>query len=368
MSTLTTALQVIGLGLVSPLGSDPKKLPALLRFGQGHSAAHVLEPAAPPATAATLETPATSQADISQLTEFVEKKDLRRIPRLGRMGILAACMALRDAGIETGLTAESNKAGQSLPSDLALITATALGPLQVNLEYLNSLQDFGQDLVSPTAFSTSLQHNLCSAISMQLKMQGPCLSLGQGMHSFHGALQSCASLLESGLSGSVLLVLAEEKNPEIDAALRASFGESCICPYDGALALLLSQPPEVTAASNTGYSKTRPHSSSNSRYGTFDDVRFSRLPQQPTDTTHSQRSFVIQSVNENLTDGEEPEKICLDCSYFSGLTPGLLAAAMLPGISRHDSSASPPSHEEQNTAWVCADDPAGCRAWVRVQG
>lgn len=366
MSHLINPLQIIGIGLVSPLGSftggnltgTPDKMAALLHLGQDSQTVETTEDAGLPASATASAVPATSLADISQLPEFVEKKDLRRIPRLGRMGILAACLALRDIGLETSLASVKDRVSRDLPpyqakmADVALVTASALGPLQVNLDYLNSLQDFGQDLISPTAFSTSLQHSLCSTISMQLKMQGPCLSLGQGMHSFHGALQSCASLLETGLADKVLLVLAEEKNPEVDAALRESFGEDCICPYEGALALVLSKCP----ARDNSLTKNSATGTSEAGYGLIDGFSFSKLP-PPSAAATTQRSFVLRSPEAN------PEQSHLGFSYLSSLTPGLLAVAMIPGIAKHNAQS-----QETLTApsWVYADDPAGCRARLRV--
>lgn len=197
-------LAIDGLGLVGP-------------FGQGCDAFR---------RASELDS-MPEHADVGELSQFFSKRELRRVSHFCRLGLLGAALAAQDGG----LGGDSN-------DRTGLILATGHGPVTTTFDFLDSMQEFGPKLASPTAFSTSIHNVAASTISIMSGYTGPCLTVNQFAMSWASALLTAACWLAEGRVDQVLVGAADEFHPLLaEAACQAD------CPLasgEGAVFLVLS--------------------------------------------------------------------------------------------------------------------------------
>jgi 3-oxoacyl-[acyl-carrier-protein] synthase II len=111
------------------------------------------------------------------LTRFVDKRKLRRLDQFSRLAVLAAFLAIEDAG---RLVEERQ--------NLGLLVSTGYGAAQTTFEFLDSIINDGDRLASPTHFSQSV-HNAAAANAGQLLgATGPSLTVCQFDRPFAAAL------------------------------------------------------------------------------------------------------------------------------------------------------------------------------------
>jgi len=152
-------------------------------------------------------------ADTKRLSEFVEKGVLRRVTHFSRLAILGARLALIDAG----LVKEDIK-------DIGLIVATAYGDSTTNFKFLDYIQDYGDTGVSPLYFFNSVHNSAASNISIQLGIEGPCITVSQQEFSFVSALLTATRWLDEGRVEKVLFGVVDEYHRVMGYCFKRYFG------------------------------------------------------------------------------------------------------------------------------------------------
>jgi 3-oxoacyl-[acyl-carrier-protein] synthase II len=134
-----------------------------------------------------------------ELERFVPKRSLRRMDPFVRMALLAAYLAVEDAGIVF-----------SDPERVGVVVGSGYGPLQTTFAFQDSLIDFGDKCASPTHFANSVHNALASQISIAMGLRGP----GQTVTTFGlttaGALLTAQLWLERGEVDHVLVGAGDE--------------------------------------------------------------------------------------------------------------------------------------------------------------
>lgn len=191
MDELKVAIQ--GIGLVGGFGSGAEELLSAL---QGRS----IVPSQ--VSVETDEGPRQLplyRADTSRLEEFFKKRELRRIDHYSRMTLLAASMALKDAGstdhgdISTGI-----------------IVATGYGPHRTTFSFLDSFIKEGDGFSSPTQFANSVHNAAAAYAAILLREKGPSLTVSQFEMSVASALLTAVCWLKEGRVNRILFGAVDE--------------------------------------------------------------------------------------------------------------------------------------------------------------
>ncbi len=146
----------------------------------------------PPATGADAGAGLTASTD--PLDRLVPPRTLRRVDHYGRMAILAAHLALEDAGMLGGV-----------PGNMGLVVATGMGPTANTLDLQPADVALADLCLSPILFSNSVQNAAAAHISMLLGTRGPSLSINQYELAVPLAFQAALDWLEEGRTGTVLV-------------------------------------------------------------------------------------------------------------------------------------------------------------------
>jgi len=133
-------------------------------------------------------------ADCSSLEQFASKRSLRRIDHFSRMALLAAHLALKDAG-----RLDESRQG------IGIVIATGYGASRTTFGFLDSVIDDGDSCASPTLFSNSVHNAAAANISILLNATGPSLTISQFEMSVPSALLSARQWLEERRVDQVLL-------------------------------------------------------------------------------------------------------------------------------------------------------------------
>ena len=134
---------------------------------------------------------------------FTEVRKLRRMEGICKNALLCAFRALEQAGAD--LAAPKENTGLSI--------AMGAGALESTCKFMDSIITDGDALSSPTAFAGSVHNSAGLALSMFLRIKGPCLITGQLDASFAGALLTARQLLAKKMCRDVLVAVAEDVNP-----------------------------------------------------------------------------------------------------------------------------------------------------------
>lgn len=186
-------MNVAGIGIVSACGRGVGALEQALDRGWVPPATvevRGVEPLRLPVLAVAPET----------LTDKTVLVKARRADRFTRMAVLAACDAVEDSGLGTGLDR----------GRLGVIVGTALGPHVTTFSFLDGILDFGDAAVSPTAFSHSVHNAAASYIAMTLDVRGPTLTLTRFHFAFHQALLVAQGWLATRRCDAVLVGVVDE--------------------------------------------------------------------------------------------------------------------------------------------------------------
>jgi hypothetical protein len=144
-------------------------------------------------------------ADPGDWRSVIPARAARRLDAFSRGGLLAAALALGDAGLEIGD-----------PARIGVAAAT------------------GHGNVSPMEFSISVHNAPVSAITSTLGIQGPCTTLTSFSHAWSGALTAAIVWLERRVADHVLVLASDEVHEFMGYAIRARGleqvpGESYAC-------------------------------------------------------------------------------------------------------------------------------------------
>jgi 3-oxoacyl-[acyl-carrier-protein] synthase II len=128
------------------------------------------------------------------LDRMIPPRTLRRVEHYGRMAILAAHLALEDAGMLG-----------AVPGDTGLVVATGMGPTANTLDLQPADIALADLSLSPILFSNSVQNAAAAYISMLLGMRGPSLSINQYELAVPLAFQTALDWIAEGRTGTVLV-------------------------------------------------------------------------------------------------------------------------------------------------------------------
>jgi 3-oxoacyl-[acyl-carrier-protein] synthase II len=152
--------------------------------------------------------------DTSPLKDFVSSRATRRMDHFSRMALLAAWLALEDAG-RPDLSGER----------VGLVVATGYGASRSTFAFLDSVIDDGDACASPTLFSNSVHNAAGGYLSILLKADGPALTVSQFEMSVPTALLSAGLWLAEGRVDRVLFGGVDEYCDVLGYCWRRFFGE-----------------------------------------------------------------------------------------------------------------------------------------------
>lgn len=160
----------------------------------------------------------------------------RRFGRVARLMYIAAARALADAGAE-------------IDERWAVVSATAMGEVQVGLDLLEQIHRRGGVNASPKLVPNAVHNAPAGHLTIGLKCRGPCLTVSQGWLSPEAGLCAAADLVAASAVERILLVAGDEVDPrweqrlsELDAGqLAGSLREEAF--QEGAAALVLGSEP-----------------------------------------------------------------------------------------------------------------------------
>jgi hypothetical protein len=170
-------------------------------------------------------------------TERIPASMKRRDPRIWQMAFSAAKQAVDRAGI--------------LPK--SIICGTALGALDETVNYLDGV--FKDGFGSPRHFIASVHNSMAGRIALELKINGPNITVCDGQNSFASAIVSAGLLNDE--SYPVLILAVDEKtlllqkliphlSPACKSFLNSEFAEAAIAFMAGKPSTL-KNPPCISA-------------------------------------------------------------------------------------------------------------------------
>jgi len=122
--------------------------------------------------------------------DFINPRDLRRMSKIIRMGIVAAKMAMTDAGIEN-------------PD--AIITGTGMGCQADTEKFLNNMLDDNETLLNPTAFIQSTHNTIGAQIALMMGNNNYNFAYVHRTFSFESALLDSMMMLNEKEAANILL-------------------------------------------------------------------------------------------------------------------------------------------------------------------
>jgi 3-oxoacyl-[acyl-carrier-protein] synthase II len=206
MNELRIAIE--GIGVVGGFGSGAEALRSALHKGYAAPSRVSVEMDDGPRELSLY------RADTSRLEEFFQKRELRRIDHYSRMTLLAASMALKDAGLPV---TENLSTG--------IIVATGYGPHRTTFSFLDSFIKDGDTFSSPTQFASSVHNAAAAYLAILLKEKGPSLTVSQFDMSVASALMTAACWLQEGRVDRVLFGAVDEYSDVLGYCWHRLFGE-----------------------------------------------------------------------------------------------------------------------------------------------
>ncbi|MDR1360224.1 MAG: hypothetical protein LBJ82_04505 [Deltaproteobacteria bacterium] len=164
------------------------------------------------------------EVDTAALTRFIPARSLRQCDRFSRLALLGACTALEDAGIDP---VALNSGG------FGIILAGGYGTATPTLEFIDSLMDFGEALVSPLAFSHSVQNIPAAIIAKNLDLRGPCSTICQLEVPVAAGLMLAQLWLDEGRADRVLFGAVEEVTPMLVKITQKLIAEKALRELSG---------------------------------------------------------------------------------------------------------------------------------------
>lgn len=143
----------------------------------------------------------TGDVPLEKFAPYVELRRLRRMENMAKNVLFCAYQALEQAQLSF---TESK--------DMGLSVAVGAGSLENTCKFMDSILDDGDEFSSPTAFAGSVHNSTGLALSMFLRITGPCITTGQFESSFPAALLNALTFLEKRMCREVLLVVGDDMN------------------------------------------------------------------------------------------------------------------------------------------------------------
>lgn len=135
-------------------------------------------------------------AELSRLKEFgIGPMESRRMGKLMKAATLSALRAMQKAGVKC-------------PD--AIISATSKGMLETSMQFLEDIENNGEDQLKPTLFMQSTHNTISSAIAIRTGCHGYNITYSHGDKSMDLALEDAVRLIESGKAEYVLVGCYDE--------------------------------------------------------------------------------------------------------------------------------------------------------------
>lgn len=135
------------------------------------------------------------EEELKELRQYVSPMESRRMCRLMKAAFLTSMRALEAAGI-------------TKPD--AIIVATVHGMLENGKKILDTLNEQGEEGISPTLFMQSTHNTLAGALAIHLGCHGYNITYSQGDDSLQWAIRDAQRLIREGKAETVLVGLHDE--------------------------------------------------------------------------------------------------------------------------------------------------------------
>jgi 3-oxoacyl-(acyl-carrier-protein) synthase len=135
------------------------------------------------------------EEELKELRQYVSPMESRRMCRLMKAAFLTSMRALETAGI-------------TRPD--AIIVATVHGMLENGKKILDTLNEQGEEGISPTLFMQSTHNTLAGALAIHLGCHGYNITYSQGDESLQWAIRDAQRLIRDGKAETVLVGLHDE--------------------------------------------------------------------------------------------------------------------------------------------------------------
>lgn len=287
------------------------------------------------------------RADPSPLNEFIPPRKLRRIDHHTRMGLLAAVLAMQDAGREMD------------KGRLGVVVATGYGATRTTFEYQDSVIDGGDIGASPTLFSHSVHNAAAANISILLGIRGPSLTVSQFELSVASALLTARTWLAEDRVDAVLLGGIDEYCDVLGYSLGRCYQNSG--PPRRMKPLALDEQSAI-AGEGAAFLLLTEGQAPDERYGHIRDVRVGAVPSHPV--SESSPEFIILGADGDRACADGYRKLlppAADVMVYTplfGSFPSSQAFDMaVAALSRHQQTMFPVPGKNENNDIRVADRP-----------
>jgi 3-oxoacyl-[acyl-carrier-protein] synthase II len=166
--------------------------------------------------------------EVGDLASHLTEEEVRRVPRVGQLTLVAARLALADAGLDPGAIAT-----------LGLVLGSHLGDLRSSENFALGFLGRGPLGLSPLLFPATVMNSIGAHTAIALGVRGPMATLNQSGVAGLLAVARAASFIGGGRAQAVLAGGADELSPITYRELsrlgvtspRASGTEGC-WPFD----------------------------------------------------------------------------------------------------------------------------------------
>jgi 3-oxoacyl-[acyl-carrier-protein] synthase II len=164
------------------------------------------------------------------------RRGLRYKDQATRSGLLAATLALTDAGLldEAGQPATDAWDDAAFTGSFAVVVSSNLGNLDTVCSVADTIDEATVTGTSPMDLPNASSNVIASSVAIRFGMRGPNLTLCNGATSGLDAMYWATRLLASGRADRVLVIGAETVNSVVDALLGGPARR-----FDGAAALVV---------------------------------------------------------------------------------------------------------------------------------
>lgn len=233
------AAHVLGIGTVSASGCGIDSFKSAL---EGRTAPTIREE--------EMETPSgiirskAYRAQVTGLDRFIPKSKLRRIDNFLQTALMASYLSIEDSAMEIE---DRTRVG--------VVFGSGYGALQTSLSFFDDLIDYGDKCASPTQFANSVHNSLVSNVSINLKLQGPCLTVSALEMTTASVFSTALAWLESGTVDYVLAGVGDEYSEmssygaqllgagDVTAIKPFAFDECTYIPGEGFVTFMLGKSP-----------------------------------------------------------------------------------------------------------------------------
>ena len=218
-----SAVVLTGVGLLTPLGTDPADhVDALDGHLTGVGDHDDLVPGKRLRAGRVTDVPAK---------ELIRSRQLRRMDRLGRMAAVSGALALRDAGLEGGLPVPAERA--------AVGWATEYASLEQTWAFQERVRIKGPRLANPMAFPNLVQNAAAGHLAILFGLRGPSVTFCHHETCGLEALAWAMRQLRHDRADVALVGVTEELGGVLFRA-RALIGVDA-APGEGAVALVIER-------------------------------------------------------------------------------------------------------------------------------